>query len=203
MKQRVTKRLLKAAVAFAITGICFQPASAAQNQRMKTSGSTSQPIGHYDYCKQQEADCRLTTRNTSPVKLTRERWQEMVRINTHANQTIVPVTDQDYYGREELWVMPEKYGDCEDYALVKRKRLMELGWPASSLLVTVVRQLSGDGHAVLTVRTDRADYILDNLNDEILAWSDTEYTYLKRQSAANSGKWEGILDNRSVVGSIK
>ncbi len=63
--------------------------------------------------------------------------------------------------------------------------------------MTVVRQPNGDGHAVLTVRTDRADYVLDNLEERVLQWNETEYQFLKRQSAANSGRWEGIDDNRN------
>ncbi len=81
---------------------------------------------------------------------------------------------------------------------------MDAGWPASSLLITVVTLPNGDGHAVLTVRTDRADYALDNLNDKILQWNDTEYRFLKRQSSSHSGRWETIDDQRrNVVGSIK
>ena len=68
----------------------------------------------------------------------------------------------------------------------------------------VVRQKNGDGHAVLTVRTSNGDYILDNLEPRILAWTDTDYTFLKQQSARNSGVWVSIDDDRNVaVGSVK
>jgi len=127
-----------------------------------------------------------------------------VEINAHTNKVVRPVTDLEYYNKEELWTYPGKYGDCEDYVLMKRHLLMKRGWPASSLLVTVVKQPNGDGHAVLTVRTDRADYILDNLRNKIHPWHKTEYLFLKRQSAKHSGHWAKIDDNRTViVGSIK
>lgn len=204
MKQiSAKKRLLTAAIAFALLGVGAQSANAASGPIMKIGGKTSQPIGHYEYCQRQSRDCKLVSRNTNPVKLTQERWTEMVRANARANKSVVPVTDQDYYGTEELWVMPKSHGDCEDYALMKRAELMKLGWPASSLLITVVRQPNGDGHAVLTVRTDRADYVLDNLDGKIRQWNETEYTFLKRQAAAHSGRWEKITDTRSIVGSIK
>jgi predicted transglutaminase-like cysteine proteinase len=171
---------------------------------MVVTGRTTQPIGHYEYCKIFAEDCAIRASNTKPVELTRERWKELVAVNTAANRDVVPVTDLDLYKVEELWTYPEGYGDCEDYVLLKRHQLMQLGWPASSLLVTVVRQKNGDGHAVLTVRTDKADYVLDNLENKILSWDKTEYQFLKRQSAANSGRWEGIDDFRSpVVGSVK
>ena len=69
---------------------------------------------------------------------------------------------------------------------------MALGIPANTLLMTVVRQPNGEGHAVLTVRTDRGDFILDNLDQRVLAWNDTDYTFLKRQSTANTGTWVSI-----------
>lgn len=177
--------------------------AAAAQSIMQTGGLTSQPIGHYEYCKRETRDCRIRARSTAPVKLTRARWAEMVEANAHANNTVRPVTDLEYYGTEELWVMPKTAGDCEDYALMKRAELMARGWPASALLVTVVRQRNGDGHAVLTVRTDRGDYILDNLNGRILPWNETEYSYLKRVSAAHSGQWETIVDSRTLVGATR
>ncbi|MBL4891606.1 MAG: transglutaminase-like cysteine peptidase [Rhizobiaceae bacterium] len=165
---------------------------------MKTTGRTSQPIGHYEYCRKYRADCNIRTSNSRPFKLTRARWNELVDVNMHSNTTIRPVTDQEYYHVEELWTYPKEYGDCEDYVLMKRHMLMQRGWPASSLLVTVVRQANGDGHAVLTVRTDKADYILDNLQNNIKPWNQTEYRYLKRQSIKNSGHWSKISDKRRI-----
>lgn len=171
---------------------------------MNTLGRTSQPIGHYEYCKIYGRDCAIRTSSAVPMKLTRKRWGEMVAANSHSNRTVAPVTDLEYYKREEFWTYPKNYGDCEDYVLLKRKLLMDAGWPASNLLITVVTLPNGDGHAVLTVRTDRADYALDNLNDKILPWNKTDYRFLKRQSSRHSGRWETIEDPaRRVVGSIK
>jgi predicted transglutaminase-like cysteine proteinase len=171
---------------------------------MVVTGRTTQPIGHYEYCKQYRSDCEVRSRDTRPMELTRERWNEIVAVNDFANGRIAPATDYEIYQVEEYWTYPEQVGDCEDYVLLKRQLLLQKGWPASSLLVTVVRQKNGDGHAVLTVRTDRADYVLDNLETRVLPWNETEYQYLKRQSAANSGRWEGIDDYRSpVVGSVE
>ncbi len=177
--------------------------AAGSEAHMKTIGRTSQPIGHYNYCKQYSADCSIRADSTRASKLTRDRWNDLVEVNNYANSRVAPVTDMEYYSTEEHWAYPDRYGDCEDYALMKRHMLMQRGWPASSLLITVVRQQNGDGHAVLTVRTDRADYILDNLEGQIYPWNKTSYRYLKRQSAKNSGYWKDIKDDRSiVVGSV-
>ena len=179
-------------------------ASDNDNSHMRTLGKTSQPIGHYEYCKSYSKDCAIRSPAAGQLKLTRKRWSDMVSANSYANRNVKPVTDLEYYKREEYWAYPKRYGDCEDYVLLKRKILMDKGWPASNLLITVVTLPNGDGHAVLTVRTDRADYALDNLNNKIMPWNKTEYHYLKRQSARNSGKWVTIDDpRRSVVGSIK
>jgi predicted transglutaminase-like cysteine proteinase len=80
---------------------------------------------------------------------------------------------------------------------------MKRGWPVGALLITVVRQSNGEGHAVLTVVTDRGDLVLDNLNDQIALWSNTPYDYIKRQSSTNTGAWMAIDDARGLhVGSV-
>jgi predicted transglutaminase-like cysteine proteinase len=127
----------------------------------------------------------------------------MQKVNNTVNMSIEPITDQNLWGVSERWSFPDKRGDCEDYVLAKRKGLMELGLPASDLLITVVRQQNGDGHAVLTVRTDRGDYILDNLEPKILLWNQTSYRFLKRQSEFDSGQWVSVSDGRApIVGSV-
>jgi len=183
--------------AFLALSFSYSPSMATNNTaHMKLAGLTSQPIGHYNYCKEYISDCKIKTKTIAAPKLTRERWKDMVEINSYSNSTIAPVTDMEGFGIEEFWTYPTSFGDCEDYVLMKRHMLMQRGWPASALLITVVRQSNGDGHAVLTVRTDRADYVLDNLNDKIKQWNETEYKYLKRQSTKYSGHWTKIVDQR-------
>ena len=76
------------------------------------------------------------------------------------------MTDLEHWGVVEKWSYPEDgYGDCEDYVLLKRRMLMQSGWPREALLITVVRDRKGDGHAVLTVKTDKGEYILDNQDE--------------------------------------
>ena len=165
----------KRAVIAGILATMFSGPSLALDKtaHMKTAGRTSQPIGHYNYCKLYRSDCQIRSKKTSAPVLTRKRWNDLVTVNAYSNNTVAPFTDQEIYNTEEYWAYPTSYGDCEDYVLMKRHMLMEKGWPASSLLITVVRQPSGEGHAVLTVRTDKADYILDNLNSKILPWNKT------------------------------
>jgi predicted transglutaminase-like cysteine proteinase len=172
--------------------------SVATAAPMKTGRITSQPIGHYEFCLQVPGECRATG-NVAPDRLTKAAWSTMIKINSRINTTIAPRTDYEMWGKEEIWSYPVKYGDCEDYVLLKRHELIRAGFHPSNLLITVVLQPNGDGHAVLTVRTDRGDFILDNLVTKVLDWRDTRYQYLKRQSTANAGKWVDIIDTRRNV----
>jgi predicted transglutaminase-like cysteine proteinase len=171
---------------------------------MPTGGQTTQPVGHYVFCQEYRNECRQRTPKQAPFELTRQLWTQVVDINNVVNTMVKPLTDFEIWGVEERWSFPTNgVGDCEDYVLEKRRRLMALGIPAGNLLVTVVRQPNGEGHAVLTVHSSLGDFILDNLEPRILAWQDTDYTYLKRQSTVNSGVWVSIEDDRSVaVGSV-
>lgn len=198
----ITRSLRFAAAAVTLLASLGASAYAAPNA-MKTGGLTTQPIGHYELCQREPGECRQATANARPIALTRNVWQAMIDVNNSVNTAVMPRTDQEIWGIEEYWSYPDVFGDCEDYVLEKRRLLMNAGVPAGNLLITVVRQPNGDGHAVLTVMTSMGDYILDNLEPRVLAWTDTEYTYLKRQSAASSGKWVSINDGRATaVGSV-
>ena len=174
----------------------------AQAVTMQTAGRTTQPIGHYEFCQRAPGECRPTGQ-AAPHALDRRSWAVMVEVNNHYNTTVVPLTDMQIWGREELWSFPGDVGDCEDFVLAKRDRLMTMGFHASNLLITVVRQPNGEGHAVLTVRTDRGDFILDNLVGTIADWRDTPYTYLKRQSTRHAGRWETVRDDRTRISAAR
>lgn len=180
-------------------------ANAAGSQSMLTGGLTSQPIGHYEFCKANPADCSIRLRDGGPLKLSDALWKEIVAVNTLVNTSVKPMNDYDIYGKDEVWAYPDKgVGDCEDYVLEKRRELTQKGISLSDLLITVVRKPDGEGHAVLTVRTDRGDFVLDNLNDRVKPWEATGYRYLKRQSTSHTGRWVTIRDGdaTTLVGSV-
>lgn len=163
------------------------------------SGNTSIPVGHAEFCQSRPEECRPHSNPVAAVELTEGLWQQLVNVNAAWNQAVVPVTDQDLYQVAEFWTYPNGYGDCEDYALAKRRDLINAGWPASALLMSVVKQANGEGHAVLLVRTDRGDLVLDNQVGTIDLWNQTPYKFIKRQSQADAGKWVDMLDNRDIV----
>lgn len=200
--KRIRDGLLLAALAIPLA-FWAQGAAAGPNA-MVTGGRTTQPIGHYQFCLREPRECAQKTATERPVMLTRKLWAAMIDINNAVNTAVAPRTDMEMWGQEEIWSFPDGVGDCEDYVLEKRRQLIDAGVPAGSLLITVVRQPNGDGHAVLTVRTSNGDYVLDNLEPRVLVWTDTDYTYLKRQSDRNSGAWVSINDDRNIaVGSVR
>jgi predicted transglutaminase-like cysteine proteinase len=188
-----------AAVMFAAIA---QPAAAANERPTFISlGSTSRaPIGWVDFCAQNRRECETRPMQARDVVLTPTTWRDLTRINQLVNTKIKPLTDMEHWGVVERWSYPDDgYGDCEDYVLLKRRMLIQAGWPRQALLITVVRDARGDGHAVLTVKTDKGEFILDNQNEEILLWSETSYRFVKRQSQTDPNIWVALGDSRPAA----
>ena len=188
-----------------VVGMLAGPAQAAQLVDFTNvafapvTGETSIPVGHADFCKRYPAECGMNPTVVDDIHLTPQSWQHLLDVNTSFNTSIVPETDMQLYHVPEYGTYPHGYGDCEDIALAKRRQLIEDGWPVSTLLMTVAKEANGEGHAVLMVRTDRGDLILDNQDSTIRDWRESPYHFLKRQSQANAGEWVGIDDERPTV----
>lgn len=170
-----------------------------------TGGLTSQPIGHYEFCKANPTECSIALVDKSPLRMSEALWTTVSSVNIAVNRAIKPMSDHDIYGKDEVWAFPTSgMGDCEDYVLEKRRRLHMSGIPLSHLLITVVRKRDGEGHAVLTVRTAEGDYILDNLLDTVRPWNQTGYRFLKRQASTHTGRWVSLReDSTMMVGSVQ
>lgn len=198
------KRIVFALAALAAVGTAANGSELRPDAAMVTGSVTSQPIGHYEFCQRYASECAVRSKVGPAPKLTQHGWQVLNTINTRVNTTVVAMTDQDIYGKEEYWAYPVDAGDCEDFVLEKRRQLLAKGFSAADLLITVVRKPDGEGHAVLTVRTSEGDFILDNLSADVKLWTDTPYTYLKRQAGFNSGRWVTIENgNVVVVGALR
>jgi len=172
---------------------------------MIVGGATSQPIGHYDFCKIHIAECSIRSPGSVPEPMTGKLLHEISTVNRTVNTRVKPMSDFDNYGKEEWWAYPDNgFSDCEDYALEKQRELTAAGVAIANLLMTVVRKPDGEGHAVLTVRTDKGDFILDNLTDKVRLWNQTSYRYLKRQASDNTGHWVSILSgDEELVSAVK
>ena len=171
---------------------------------MITGSITSQPIGHYEFCRQFSDECSIRSKRKNAPKVTAFGWDVVKKINSQVNDHVAPVTDWELHGEEEVWSYPGVAGDCEDYVLLKRQMLIEKGFSASDLLITVVRRPDGEGHAVLTLRTSQGDFVLDNLANDVKIWTQTPYKYLKRQASFHTGRWVNIENgNPVIVGSLR
>ncbi len=166
---------------------------------MTTGSVTSQPIGHYEFCRQHREECSVKSKPGTLPRLTPHGWDVVREINLSVNSSITPVTDADAYGREEVWAYPVDVGDCEDFVLLKREKMMEAGFSPADLLITVVRKPDGEGHAVLTLRSAQGDFVLDNLVNDVKLWTETPYTYLKRQASFDTGRWVTIENGTTDV----
>jgi predicted transglutaminase-like cysteine proteinase len=175
--------------------------SAAQDLMFVSIGaSTRPPIGWVEFCGDHPIECKATTSAPRDVVLSNKAWTDLVRINKWVNENVKPMTDMDHWGVVEKWSYPDDgYGDCEDYALLKRRMLIEAGWPREALLMTVVREKNGNGHAVLTVKTDKGEFILDNQEERILLWSETSYRFVKRQAQSDPNRWVSLGDPRPTI----
>jgi predicted transglutaminase-like cysteine proteinase len=156
---------------------------------MKTGGRVPQPVGHYHFCKANPSECGPTVSTGNPIRLTEVAWHVIVDVNEKMNGKIIQVTDDEYYGKPELWTYPKSAGDCEDFALLKKRELKARGFRESDLLITVVKKRDGSGHAILTVRTSEGDFVLDNLDDRVRRWWQTPYRFQKRPSSVDAGQW--------------
>lgn len=157
-----------------------------------TDFETRMPLGWGDFCRSYPAECTLNTAEPDVLQLTPQLWRRLQKVNRAVNREIEPLGDMEQWGVVERWTMPTTgKGDCEEYALLKRQRLANAGIPRRTLLMTVVIDETGGGHAILTVRTDRGDFILDNKRDAILDWRSTGYRFVKREDQARAG-WVGM-----------
>jgi len=182
--------------------IMASPHAHAANEQafMMTGDQARSPIGWVQFCADRPQECDTAPTMPRDVVLSVRAWKDLVRVNKWVNETIKPMTDLDHYGVVEKWTYPDDgYGDCEDYVLLKRRMLMQAGWPREALLITVVRDKKGDGHAVLTVKTDRGEFILDNQNEAIVPWHETGYRFVKRQSQSNPNVWISLGDLRPAA----
>jgi predicted transglutaminase-like cysteine proteinase len=163
-------------------------------------GDTLPPMGYVTFCQIHKLDCRPKGPFADRIQLTRSRLSELKQVNDQVNTTVVPMTDLEHYGKIDWWTYPvDGKGDCEDYVLEKRRRLMALGWPESTLLITVVRDEDNEGHAILTVRTNEGDVILDNKRRDITRWADTPYVFVKEQSQRNPLLWVSLVPPDSAL----
>jgi predicted transglutaminase-like cysteine proteinase len=195
-RRRFAAAMLMAVATFAAVGA----AKAAMDDAplyVEVSEVARAPIGWVEFCASNPGECTTLPSTPRDVVLTPKAFKDLVSVNRYVNESVKPMTDLEHWGTIEKWSYPDDgYGDCEDYVLLKRRLLVKAGWPREALLITVVRDRKDEGHAVLTVKTDRGEFILDNQAEEILPWFETGYRFVKRQSQKDPNVWVSLGDPR-------
>jgi predicted transglutaminase-like cysteine proteinase len=147
---------------------------------------TAAPFAHVMFCARYPDEC--TARGeASEIPLTPSTDKQLQAVNTSVNRSIRPVDDRSDQG--DVWQVNVKSGDCEDFALTKRDHLIAMGWSSKALRIAVTKTPTGKGHAVLVVKTDRGDLVLDNRTNAIRNWKDAELRWLMIQSGEDPRIW--------------
>jgi predicted transglutaminase-like cysteine proteinase len=167
------------------------PLHAMSDAHIAPRSHTEQPSGFVGLCKKYSWVCT----DTQEVAFTEEQMLKLARqVNTNVNKRVREVEDLAQYGTDEYWTLPTaRGGDCEDIVLLKKKLLVEGGMSSSRLLMATVLDRRMNSHAVLVLRTASGDHILDNLNNRIIPWNRTGYTFLKMQDPASLNNWNSVL----------
>jgi predicted transglutaminase-like cysteine proteinase len=151
------------------------------------------------FCEEYPLECTADLTEPLKIRLTRQIWRKIVSVNSRVNATVRPLTDDDHWGVPDRWDYPtDGFGDCEDYQLLKRRLLVEAGIPRRAMLMTVVIDEKGEGHAVLMVRTDRGDFVLDNKTHSVLPWDRTGYVFVKREGQRGRD-WTSFGESASPI----
>lgn len=196
MKPRTNLLLSSMVVAFCLSGAVdafalpraevnrVVPSKRAVNY-LTTARETLPPFAFAAFCANQSDQCEIKGEH-GPISLTKDRRLELQKINVEVNHDI---RYQDDPSNVDLWRAGVTQGDCDDYALTKRQRLLKAGWPSSALRIAVVRTETGIGHAVLVASTTDGDFVLDNRTNVMKPWYATHLYWIKIQSQDDPRKW--------------
>lgn len=166
-------------------------AASGDNRFLISRMEVAAPAGARNLCKQYTWAC---ARSGGGAAMSPHQVNLAIQVNTQINRTTREISDISQYGKEEVWALPTRRGgDCEDFALLKKRELMKLGVASEHLLIATVLDRNRVSHAVLVIRTERGDFILDNLTSKVMTWEQTGYTFLRMQDPTDPGKWTAVI----------
>lgn len=146
------------------------------------AGGAHAPLGYQLMCLKSPQECKGGGK--AKLTVTNDVMATLKKVNSHVNRTIRP----RYDAGPDVWTANASSGDCEDYVLAKRRALIKAGIPASSLRIAYTKTRSGEGHAILIVKTNGRDLVLDNLSPTVKPLSQTGYRIIS-MSGANPRNW--------------
>ena len=190
--KRATRLLSQCGLAALVGGALFVGSSAsARDTAFITSVAASPPpSGAQQLCRQYAWACAQTAAASMP---SHQELKLVKQINRRVNSSTREVTDQSQYKTRELWALPTSLGgDCEDFALLKKRDLIKAGIDPRKLLIATVLDTRRNSHAVLVYRSNQGDLVLDNLTNRIKPWSQTRYLFLRMQDPKQPRQWVGV-----------
>ena len=190
MRMTVASALLSTGLALGL--VAGSPAMAAETATLSLRKAIAAPDGFADVCNRYDWACasgsKGQVRGKALLSLARE-------VNNAINHQYRQVTDRSQYGTEEVWALPtsSRGGDCEDFVLAKKHSLIEAGVAPGRLLIATVLDRRRALHAVLVLRTEEGDFVLDNLNNRVKGWQETGYSFLRMQNPDAPHRWNAVF----------
>ncbi|WP_170570403.1 transglutaminase-like cysteine peptidase [Ruegeria atlantica] len=165
-------------------------ANASEGRYIKSVAASPPPSGARQLCRQYSWACST---KASVAMSNQQEMRIIQRVNRQVNATTRSVTDRSQYRTAERWALPtSRGGDCEDFALLKKRDLIRAGVDPSKLLIATVLDTKRNSHAVLVYRSAAGDLVLDNLTNQIKPWSATRYLFLRMQNPSKPSSWVGV-----------
>lgn len=180
------------AILLAVAGLC-STLQETTSPVLRTYHEVLPAAAAIEFCEEFPTECIASPVTYMPVNSVR--FAELKTVNDTVNAQMRYGSDQELFGVDEKWTLNETADDCEGFAFVKRKRLIALGWPASTLLVTVVRTPEKTMHAILIAHTASGDFLLDKTthgSDRIRRWYEMPYEYIAQQSKEDPHRWVSL-----------
>src|SRR5690242_10825529 len=123
-----------------------------------TGAAAIPPKGFLGFCAKHLQECRGSTPNAAAAELSQEHWRDLWVIQNKVNREIAPREEPTH-----VWdYATDGYGDCNKFALAKRRELIERGWPREAVLLATARTETGEGHLVVVAHTTSGDFVLDS-----------------------------------------
>ncbi len=182
--------IVAAAILMAFAGSALAIDGAGNDAFLPVKRAAPAPTGASVICRVYDWACAsgaMTPAGADVLKVA-------AKVNMAANAAVRPISDQSQFSVAERWSLPtERGGDCEDYALLKKQKLIAAGVAPNRLLVAVVLDRKRQPHAVLVLRSDMGDFVLDNLNKRVLPWQKTGYAFLRMQDPRDPTRWVSVM----------
>lgn len=188
LRSRVIFCLAAATASFLLA--TAKPADAYDSRYLVAVAAFPAPTGAKSICQTYSWACAASKGQDLGAS---KEFQLVKAVNRKVNAAVNEVTDQRQYNTVEKWALPTRLGgDCEDFALLKKRELVRMGVDPRKLMIATVLDRKRNSHAVLVFRSAQGDVILDNLTNSIRSWKDTRYVFLRMQNPSQPNKWVAV-----------